>query len=182
MNINNVKIDTLRVPEWKATYILRPDLLVLSASLQQYGFIQPIHVVKSTGEIIDGSERWLLSKNVKKIETAIDGLIPTVQHDCDSLDAMMMHIRLNRGRGSMVAKPLSKIIRKIQLSGKYDSQDFKNLLCMGTDELDLMLDGSIVKTRKIQEHLYARAWVPIEADSKTIERGSLIESPPNLDR
>lgn len=182
MNINYVKTESLLVPEWRATYILRPDLLVLSASLQQYGFIQPIHISKSTREIIDGSERWLLAKNVKKIAEVIDGLIPVVEHECDSLDAMIMHVRLNRGRGSIVAKPLSKIIRKVYLTGKYNGEDLKNLLCMGVDELDLMLDASIIKTRKIREHSYARAWVPIEADSKTIDRGSIVERPPNQDR
>lgn len=182
MNINYEKIDSLIVPEWRATYILRPDLLVLSASLLQFGFIQPIHIVKSTREIIDGSERWLLSKNVKKISEKINDLIPVIEHDCDFLDAMMMHIRLNRGRGSLVAKPLSRIVKKIYLSGKYGNDDFKSILCMGIDELDLMLDGSIIKTRKIQEHSYSRAWVPIEADSKTVDRGTIIESPPNPDR
>jgi len=182
MNINYVQIDSLKVPEWKATYILRPDLMVLSASLQQHGFIQPIHVSKWTGEIIDGSERWLLAKNVKSIAEATKGLIPVVEHDCDLIDAMMLHVQLNRGKGTIVAKPLSRIIRKINSSGKYDIKDFKNLLSMGVDELDLLLDASIIKSRKIQEHTYARAWVPIEADSKTVDRASLVESPPNPDR
>jgi hypothetical protein len=70
LNINYVKASDLKIPEWKATYILRPDLLVLSASLMEFGFIEPIHVRASTMEVIDGSERLLLALNVSRIADA----------------------------------------------------------------------------------------------------------------
>jgi hypothetical protein len=182
IDIKYVDISTLVVPEWRATYILRPDLMVLSASLQEFGFIQPIHVRRGTNEIIDGSERWLLATNVKSIMNKIEGKIPVVEHELDSLESMMLHLRLNRGRGSLVAKPMSRVIRKLYISKKYDRKDFENLLCMKTDEADLMLDGGIIKARKIHEHTYARAWVPIEAPSGTVDREPTIERPPNKDR
>jgi hypothetical protein len=182
IDIKYVDINTLVVPEWRATYILRPDLMVLSASLQEFGFIQPIHVRQGTNEIIDGSERWLLATNVKSIMNKIEGKIPVVEHKLDSLESMMLHLRLNRGRGSLVAKPMSRVIRKLYISKKYDRKAFENLLCMKTDEADLMLDGGIIKVRKIHEHTYARAWVPIEAPSGTVDREPTIERPPNKDR
>jgi hypothetical protein len=182
IDIKYVESKLLTTPEWKATHILRPDLIVLSSSLQEFGFIQPIHIRKQTGEIIDGSERWLLATNVKTIMNKVGDKIPVIEHDVDSLEAMMMHLRLNRGKGSIVAKPMSKIIRKLNMSKKYSSKEFDSLLCMKTDELDLMLDGGIIKSRKIHEHSYSRAWVPVEAPSGTVDVGPSIERPPNADR
>jgi hypothetical protein len=182
LNIKYVDPKSLTVPEWRATHILRPDLLVLSASLGELGFIEPIHVRKSTGEIIDGSERFLLATTIKQIYPHIKNGIPVIEHDVDSLSAMMLHLRLNRGRGTIVAKRMSNIIKKLRLSGKYKVTDFESMLCMKSEELSLMLDGSLIKTRNIAEHKYSRAWVPVEAPPGTIDSGPIIERPPNEDR
>ncbi len=182
LNIKYVNASDLKVPEWRATHILRPDMLVLSASLGELGFIEPIHIRKSTGEIIDGSERFLLATNMKQMQRHIKNGIPVIEHDVDSLTAMMLHLRLNRGRGSIVAKNMSNIIKKLRLSGKYKLTDFESLLCMKSDELSLMLDGSLIKTRNVADHKYSRAWVPVEAPPGTIDSGPIIERPPNEDR
>lgn len=182
MKIEIVNAENLVIPQWKATHILRPDLLVLSASLSDFGFIQPIHVRRETMEVIDGSERLLLSTNVQAIKKKINGKIPVVFHDVDLFEAMMMHLRLNRGKGMIVAKQMSTIIRKMRQVRKYGPSDFDRLLCMKADELDLMTDGTIIKTRKIHQHTYSRAWVPVEAPPGTFDEEPLIESPPNADR
>jgi len=174
---------SLIVPEWKATYTLRPDLLTISSSLIEFGFIQPIHVRKSTLEIIDGSERVNLALNISQIYEHTKGKIPAVVHDVDSFDAMMLHLRLNRGRSNLVAMKTSKIIRMLNRSGKFSISDYRALLSMSNEELSLMLDGSLFKVRKLKEHNYARAWVPIEAPPGSVENSSIIiESPPNPDR
>ena len=182
LNISYVDAKSLKVPEWKATHILRPDLLVLSASLMEFGFIEPIHVRSSTKEVIDGSERLLLFLNVSRISELHGNMVPVIEHDCDSLSAMMMHLRLNRGRGNLVVKKVSNIVRKLKQSGKYGRNEFDSLLCMKTDELEVMLEASIIKTRKIAEHTYSRAWVPIEAPAGTVDSGAVVERPPNADR
>lgn len=183
IEIEYVEPKTLVVPEWKATHILRPDMLVLSASLSQFGFIEPIHARRETGEIIDGSERYLLAVNISQYLKTTNGLIPVVFHDVDKIDAMMMHLRLNRGRSHVIAQKVSNIVRTVKRSGKYGISDFEDMLCMRSEELSIMLDGSLLKTRKLKEHNYARAWVPIEAPPGSIEQESFsIEIPPNPDR
>lgn len=183
MKIENISIDELKVAPYKSTYILRPDLLVLSASLVDFGFIQPIIVHKNTMEIIDGNERFLLASSVKKITEKCEGVIPCVMVDCDKYDAMLMHVRLNRGRGSLVAKPTSAVIRKLVFSGKSDRKSLDRELCMKKMEFDLMMDNTIIKQRKITEHKYSRAWVPVEAPPQTVDKLPVtIESPPNQDR
>lgn len=186
--MNNIKIEwvessNLKIPEWKATYTLRPELLVVSASLVQHGFIQPIHARRETGEIIDGSERFSLFINISEISQKHNGLIPVVFHECDKIEAMMMHLQLNRGKSVLVASKMSKIVREMRRSGRYTNQDFDDLLCMRSDELSLMLDSSLIKVRKLKEHHYSRAWVPIEAPSGNEPKSkSFYESPPNPDR
>lgn len=183
IKIDWVTANSLTVPEWKSTYTLRPELLVISASLMQHGFIQPLHVRRQTGEIIDGSERYNLFVNISEISDTHGELIPVVFHDCDKMEAMMMHVQLNRGKSVIVAAKVSKIIREMKRSGRYTNQDFDDILCMKSDELSLMLDSSLIKVRKIKEHNYARAWVPIEAPSgKDDSSKPFFESPPNPDR
>lgn len=183
MKIEQVGIDDLKVAPYKATYILRPDLLVLSASLMDFGFIQPIIVHKSTMEIIDGNERFLLASNVKKIKEKCEGFIPCVLVECDKYEAMLMHVRLNRGRGALVAKPTSAIIRRTVFAGKSDRESLDRQLCMKKMEFDLMMDNTIIKQRKITEHKYSRAWVPVEAPPGTVDKTPVVtELPPNADR
>jgi|LauGreDrversion4_2_1035121.scaffolds.fasta_scaffold07792_5 ParB-like chromosome segregation protein Spo0J len=183
INIEYVDMDLLVVPSWRATYVLRPELLIISGSLMEFGFIQPIHVRRSSNEIIDGSERFLLASNIDDIYEQLDGKIPVVFHDVSQIDAMIMHLRLNRGRSTVVAAKTSEIIRKAKRSGDYRNSDFNELLSMRNEELSLMLDGSVLKARKIKEHNYAKAWVPIEAPSSLpVSDKMVIESPPNPDR
>jgi len=177
------KPSELFVPEWKSTYILRPDLLALSASLMDYGFTQPLQVRKSTGEIIDGSERFLLATRVSRIADVVGDEIPVIEHDVSSLDAMLMHLRFNRSRGALFAKPMSKIVRKLVMSKTVDAEKLERTLCMKKEEYSLMINNSLLKARNIKDHTYARAWVPVEAPPGTTDDfGISIESPPNADR
>jgi ParB-like chromosome segregation protein Spo0J len=181
-NYEMVNTDELKVAPYKATYILRPDLLVLAASLEDFGFIIPIIVHRSTMEVIDGNERLLLAKSQKTIIAKCEGFVPVVFVDCDKYEAMLMHLRINRGRSSIVAKPMSTVIRELIFSGKSNRESLNRQLAMKKDEFDLMLDGNLLKNRKISEHKYSRAWVPVEAPPGTLASMPPMESPPNQDR
>jgi len=180
--IETIKFEDLRIAPFKATHILRPDLLSLSASLRDFGFIVPIVIQKSTNVVIDGNERVLISINQKKVSDIVGDACPVVAIDCDDMEAQMLHLRLNRSRGNLLAKPMSKIVRNLVKSKKYSRSDLGSLLQMKHDELQILLDGSLLKTKKISEHSYSRAWVPIEADPKITQVPLSIEKPPNADR
>jgi hypothetical protein len=182
LKIEIVDIEELNTPAWRATYTLRPNLLILSALLTQYGFVQPIHVARQNSIIIDGTERVNLCRNVKALSGIKKNGIPVIFHDISEKQAMMMHLQMNRGNNNIVAKKMSSIIKKLYVSGSYTEKDFDDLLCMKRQEFELMIDGSILKSRKIQEHNYSRAWVPVEAPPGTIDNGPFIEKPPNQDR
>lgn len=180
--IDYVPFSALNIAPFKATYILRPDLLALSKSLVDFGFIVPIVVQSETNIVIDGNERVSLAKINKYVKASVGDVCPVVYVDCDSLDAQMMHLRLNRSRGNLLAKPTSNIVRNLVKSKKYCKEDMEELLQMKHDEFYLLLNGSLLKNRKIAEHSYSRAWVPVEADPKATTVPISIESPPNKDR
>lgn len=182
--IETVHGDSLKVPSWHATHILRPDLLVLADSIANYGILAPLIVQKSTGSIIDGSQRYKLISGNKHLREMYFDKMPVNFVDVSELDAMIMHIQMNRGRGTIVAKRLSTLVRALHKSKKLSDSDFAKRLSMKFLELELMLDSTVLKHRDIKNHTYSRAWVPVEAPPGTVEKeGSVtIERPPNPDR
>lgn len=177
-----VRGDALIAAPWRTTYLLKPDQKVLKGSLMDYGWLSPILVQERTNVIIDGHERWLIAGDEKKIVRRDKGLVPVQWIDCDDIEAMIMHIVVNRGRGAIQAKKLSKVFKEITRSGKYDKQEIKKIFAMSTDEMDLLFDGGLIKTRKLDQHIYSRAWVPIEVPKGAPTPAMTIERPPNADR
>jgi hypothetical protein len=171
----------LQEAPWRANYILKPDVELLKRSLSQHGWIQPIVVQRSTNTIIDGYHRWEIASNIQPLMKAYSGCVPVVYHDMDAIDAMIMHIQLNRARGSLFAKDLSYLVRSIIKSRKYTEKDVRTLLRMGIEEFDLMTEGNLIKVKKYDQHQYSSAWVPVEAP-KGIVHQPIIERPPNADR
>jgi ParB-like chromosome segregation protein Spo0J len=182
MEISKVKFDSIKPAPWRATHVLKPDLQVLADSLHDYGWVSPIIVQKSTGFIIDGFHRWVCAQSDKRIMKRDKKEIPVIFKDIDAIDAMIMHICLNRGRGQIVAKYMSVIVRDVHHSGKYNIDEIKDIFNMSYAEIGLMMDSSVIKQRKISEYNYSRAWVPIEAPKGSAEEMAEIEKPPNPDR
>lgn len=172
----------LVIPEWRATYVLRPDMAVLVQSLHAYGWIAPLVVREKTNEVIDGSHRILALRSDQKLARKIGYEVPVVVVRCDLPQAMLMHLQLNRGRGATTGAGTSKIVRDIIKSRKYQRDDLRLLLGMSTDELDLMIDATLLKQRDVPKHQYSKAWVPVEAPATITDEALVIERPPNADR
>lgn len=182
MKIEYVSGGLLRPATWRTTYVLKPDQKVLVNSLLSYGWLAPLVVNERDQTIIDGHERWMIAADNEEIVKRDNGIVPVRWVDCNEVDAMLMHVQLNRGRGSVVAKPLSAILRKILRSKRYDELDLRRMLGMSREEFDLLCDPGLLKSRKIDQHVYSRAWVPVEAPAGSSESSVPIERPPNLDR
>jgi ParB-like chromosome segregation protein Spo0J len=182
MKIDYVPGGSLNAAPWRCTYVLKPDRKVLVESLRTYGWLGPIVVNSNDSTIIDGHERWRIAGDENDISERDKGLVPVLWVDCDEIDAMLMHVRVNRGRGQIQAKPLSDLLRRVLRSGAYDQPEIKKMLSMTKDESELLFDGGLVKTRKISTHNYSRAWVPVEAPAGAVAPAMSIERPPNSDR
>lgn len=166
---------------WRTTYIIKTDLEVLARSLEDYGWLQPLVVQEKTGVIIDGNYRWEIASNIRQLMKATNSQVPVVLVDCDDIDAMILHGRLNRSKGSTLAKRLSRIVQQVLRSKKYGEPDIKRMFAMHNDEMDMMVDGTLLKDKKVSEHKYSNAWVPIEASASAKEQAIIIERPPNPD-
>jgi hypothetical protein len=188
MEIELVEGESLNVPDWGATHILRPDLLVLARSIAEHGVLAPLVVQREGSNVIDGAQRLRLCLDNAALNEACEGKVPVVWIDCDNAEAMILHIQINRGRGAVVAHKLSKLIKTLKRVMRMTDAQYKDLFNMKFDELELLLDGSIIKHRKVANHRYSRAWVPVEAPPGTtdsdlaIRRKVAIEKPPNPDR
>lgn len=188
MEIEHVQCESLNIPDWHATYILKPDLLVMARSMGEHGILSPLVVQREGANVIDGGQRLRLILDNAALNEACEGKVPVTWIDCDNAEAMILHIQINRGRGAMVAHKLSKLVKTLKRVMRMTDAEYNDLFSMKFDELELMLDGSIIKHRKVANHRYSRAWVPVEAPPGTtdsdlaIRRKVVIEKPPNPDR
>jgi ParB-like chromosome segregation protein Spo0J len=182
VQIQTLKIENLKPAPWRSNYVQSPEMKVLADSIIQHGWLYPIVVSSSTMEIIDGFHRWVCAQNTQEIIERDGGRIPCILVDVSEIDAMLMHIQLNRPKGSLVAKKLSNLLRSIVYSRKYEDADIQKKLMMTSQEFYLLLDGTLLKGKKLSEHTYSRAWVPIEAPAGAVPQKVEIEKPPNADR
>jgi ParB-like chromosome segregation protein Spo0J len=146
------------------------------------GWLQPLIVRLEDQVIIDGTKRWDLALSDDKFLAKYGRNVPVVYHNVDEIDAMILHVRLNRGRGNVHPVGLSAILKKIVYSGKYNENDLSTILVMSEDEIDLLLSTGLLKKKNWEKYEYSRAWVPIEVPSTDAVETSFIERPPNDDR
>lgn len=160
MNIIHVTPESIRPAEWKTNHILTPDLRLLRKSIADYGWLYPVIVRKEDMTIIDGFARWLIATDDASYTDK--GKIPVSLIDCDEANAIIMHIRLNRARGSIVAKYLASAVQKLVQLGYTDSAKLSQILGMSFEEYEVISEPRYLKAKKLAAHEYSRAWVPIE--------------------
>lgn len=179
----NVNTANLRPAEWRATYVLTPDLKLLTQSIADHGWLYPI-IARTDGVIIDGFHRWLIAQSDKTIMARDRGQVPVNYIDCDDTTAKMMHIRLNRARGFLVVKQLSRLVQDLRAGSTLEDNALRVLLGMTKDEFDVLVTPSLIKSRKLVEREYSPAWVPVEVPAgQTVTVPPIdIERPPNPDR
>jgi hypothetical protein len=178
MKIESINPKDILPSPWRATYILKPDLSLLAKSIERYGWTSPILVSSRTMQVIDGHERRNLAI-AHKLLTQEGGTVPVIMYDVSETDAMMMHVVANRARGAIMNARLSQIVRTVSMSGTHNENEIMEAMGIGAMEFRILIDGSLVKFRKVADHVYSKAWVPVEA--KSDEKPSM-ERPPNRDR
>lgn len=157
--MENVAVTELKRGGWAtACYIVSPDYKRLVASISMYGILAPI-VTKTDYTIIDGHHRYMAAQELGLSE------VPVITVDCSDIDAVLLHIDMNRYRGIVVAKFLSNLIGYILENSDYSYDDLRNRMALSKEEFEILADGSLVKMRKIKQHSYSPAWVPVESAS-----------------
>jgi ParB-like chromosome segregation protein Spo0J len=162
MNMTGRRPEELRPASWATSHLLRPDERLLADSLTLHGWLMPL-VVTRDGLIVDGNQRYRLATSDPKVAAALPDTIPVNVVDVDEVDAMLVHMRLNRGRGMVVAKRTSSLLREVLAAGRYERQAVRKMLCMTPEEFEVLCDAVYIKLKAVSQHQYSRAWVPIEA-------------------
>lgn len=177
-------MDALGPAPWRIVYVLAPDYRLLKHSLLTYGWVAPVVAQKDTGLVIDGWHRLRLHQSTPDIRKKWGTKVPVLWMDVDDVDARICHVHLNRARGKPIAKALSNLVRDVLASKKYDTDQLRSILGMTFDEMELLADGGdLLKVRKVREHGYSPAWVPVEAAPGTVIAPEIqIERPPTKDR
>jgi len=171
MEIEIVETVNLRPAGWRTNHVLRPDLLLMQRSVKEYGFMYPL-VCRDDGTIIDGFHRWVVAQ---KLELSV----PVRWVSCSTVEAMVLHIVLNRARGQIVPKRLSTTLQALAATKQFTDVELMSTLNMTADEYDTLIDGTLIKKRKVKEHVYSRAWIPVES---TGGEDLHIERPPTRDK
>ena len=166
-NFEYVNINELKTAEWLSScYLVKPDKIQLRESIVKYGILSPI-VINHDNMVIDGYSRLDIATSLNITN------IPIVKVDATGAEAILLHIDINRYRGVVIAKFLSQLIQDIVDIDGYDPEELRQRMRLGPEEFSVLLDGSLVKMRKIKQHSYSPAWVPIESktgDDIQIER------------
>lgn len=184
MKIEQVKTVNIRPADWSTTHILTPDLKLLVKSIQDFGWLSPIVVRTEDSTIIDGFTRWQVATTDKTVLARDKGQVPVQWVDCSETTAKIMHVRLNRARGMIAVRYLSELVKDlVETSGLSDDQ-LSSALGMTSEEFNVLAEPSLIKLRKLSEHVYSNAWVPIEvaAGSSAISVPDIsFERPPTPD-
>jgi len=176
-NLSYERWDALNPSTWHTVnHVLSPDYRLLRDSLERFGWLTPIIGRHEDKTIIDGFHRHVLASNDPK---GIGREIPVSWVSCDSIDAMILHVILNRARGNVLNKDFSKLIKNVRRSKKYEDDELRLMFRASQDEWEVLKDGTLLKHRNIKKHEYSKSWVPIEA--RGAEEPITIERPPNKD-
>ena len=178
MNYHEIHFSSLKPAPWRANHTLRPEMRVLADSIKIHGWLSPLVVLES-GVIVDGVSRWSIAQNDKQILKRDKGVVPVTVLNGDEVDGMLAHVRLNRARGEIIPRSFSLLVRDVVRSGKFTLEELQKELHLGNDELSLLIEGTLFKIRKVAEHKYSQAWVPVESNG--VAEAPTFERPPNKD-
>lgn len=156
-----VAVDDLQANHYNPNAVARAELRLLEWSILQTGWVQPILVARD-GWIIDGYHRWCLAKNSKAIHARYGGLVPVARLDVDLPEAMMVTVRMNRAKGTHVALRMSDLVKALIQDHGVPLDVIAQGIGATPDEVALLRDSNIWKTRNLANCPYSRAWVPRE--------------------
>lgn len=137
-----VKSEQVEGNDYNPNAVAPPEMKLLSISIQEDGYTQPVVVFPDTAEkthytVVDGYHRTRVGKENAAVRKRVNGYLPvtcirTSQYDIK--DRIAATIRHNRARGVHGVEPMIDIVAKLALDGWSDEQIAKEL-GMDCDEI-----------------------------------------------
>lgn len=160
-NIHWLPTRTLKPNLYNPNVVFTPELRLLEYSLLECSWLQPI-IVNVNRLIIDGFHRWKLSTESAAIRDRWFEEVPCVIFDINDAEAMMLTVRINRAKGTHVAVRLSDVVQELHNDLGISIDEIMRGCGMGRNEVELLLAGTLLKSRNLENYKYSKAWVPIE--------------------
>jgi len=160
-NIHWLLARSLKPNLYNPNVVFTPELKLLEYSLLSTGWIQPV-IINTNKLIVDGFHRFKLSRDSQPIRDRWYEELPCVIFDINDAEAMMLTVRINRAKGTHVAVRMSDVIQELHNDLGVTVEGIMKGCGMDRDEVELLLAGSLLKTRKLDKYRYSNAWVPIE--------------------
>ena len=170
LKVQYVPLETIKPNEWNPNRQSDHDFELLTRSMEEDGFTQPIVVVNSEDpnfkyKIVDGEHRWRAGEALGYTE------LPVVVVPMTEAQAKIATFRHNRARGSEDYELASSLMKDLEQIGALDwAQDS---LMLDQAEIDRMLEDAPVPD-VLGDEEWTEAWEP--ASVGETEDGEMQES------
>ena len=158
----------LKANHYNPNVVMRKELTLLEKSILDNGWIQPI-LINPNNIIIDGFHRWQLSMDSPELQSKYAEEVPCAIIDVDDAEAMMMTVRINRAKGAHVAVAMSDLVKELIDEHGLDEDAVMEGIGATPGEIELLHDGSLLKSRNLKNYKYSRAWRPVETSHMSKE-------------
>ena len=159
--INWLDRGDLRPNEYNPNHVAAPELELLTLSILEDGWTQPIVTLPPDEEgkyqIVDGFHRWKVSADAR-IQEISEGKVPTVQVKLDPVHRQMSTIRHNRARGVHAVVKMADIVRAIADEG-ITAKEIQKRLGMESEEVIRLTNRAGVANIQAAGS-FSKAWVP----------------------
>ena len=139
LQIKSVPIDSLEGAEWNPRHMSERAMEKLIASLDRFGFVQPVIVNTRTGLVVGGHQRIEAARRLEYED------IPIIEVDLSEKEAKTLNLALNR------------------ISGQWDPEALADILTELTDD-DVVLAGFDSRELGDLEDVYFQRRIGREAD------------------
>ena len=162
----------LKGNDYNPNVVMNSELRLLETSLMLTGWVQPV-LADPERNIIDGFHRWRLSQDSKQLRERYGGKVPVAILSVTRPQAIMLTIRMNRAKGVHVAYRMSDVVKELIDIHGCEREEIAAGIGATADEIDILYQDSIFKSRNLADYKYSKAWVPVEARRATLGRKSV---------
>lgn len=156
LHIEYVPTDSVKPNTYNPNRQDPATLELLTRSIQEDGFTQPVIVHRSSKQIVDGEHRWRVARNLGMTQ------IPVVFVDMTDEQMRIATLRHNRARGSEDIELSTEVLKDLQQLGAIEwAQDS---LMISDAELNELLD-EIPAAEALAGEEFANAWTPERGDA-----------------
>ena len=164
--INNIewrKASDLNANDYNPNMVFDQELKLLERSILSTGWVQPI-LVDADDNIIDGYHRWRLSQDSTRMRSRWKGQVPTAKLNVKRHAAMFMTVRMNRAKGTHAAVRMRDMVRELIDKHHCDRAEVAAQIGATLDEVDLLYQSSIFKSKGLDKYRYSEAWQTISTN------------------